>query len=70
MLSVEHGARLGITFGPAESFRRQLITIFQVLAGPGPVAVLVLVRMIDDAQLQRVHIQLVGQLIDRRLHGE
>ena len=65
-----HGARNGIALGPAEPLRALRVAGAQLLAGERLALVLVALRVIGEAERDRVDRQFVGELVHRRLDRE
>ena len=65
-----HGTRLGLAPRPAKPFGRGCETLIERLAGPRQAAFRIGVGMVAAAQLDRVHAQSVGQLVEGGFQGE
>ena len=64
-----HRADLGRALRPAELFRAELEALEQMPRGERNAHRLVDLRLVEDAELDRVDLELIGQLVHRRLGG-
>src|SRR5689334_17761664 len=61
-----HGAWLGISLAPSEPFTGHAVALFQILARPRLLRMLVDIGVVADAKLDRINLQFVGEFIERR----
>src|SRR5262249_18780158 len=68
-VAIAHRTRLRIATGPAELFRALPIAFAQLFAAIASILDLVLGRVVDQPQLERIDVRRVGELIHRAFDG-
>src|SRR5262245_19595457 len=68
-VAIAHRTRLRIATGPAEFFRALSIAFAQLFAAIASILDLVLVRVVDQPQFERIDVRRIGELIHRAFDG-